>query len=189
MRRLALAIGFVLLLVPAQASAQNKLFRDYRNDGRVNPCNYSPGELRKGLSGLPPDVQAYVPGLGDQLRRSCSAGGAAGGAAAGGSGQAATPEQQAAVVPNDSGTLPAPGTAGGRTVVPAPPAPKVDARNVVAGTAPTVPDGPLPDIPGWVAALLAAALAGGLTALVAVRYGALDPSGLMRSVRATLARR
>jgi hypothetical protein len=60
---------------------------------------------------------------------------------------------------------------------------------VVAGTAPKVPDGPLPDIPAWLAALLAAALAGGAAVLVAVRYGALDPSGIMRSLRAALARR
>jgi len=183
MRRLALAFGLVLLLLPAQATAQNKLFQDYRNDGRINPCDYSPGQLRKGLSGLPPDVQAYVPGLGDQLRRGCGAGG--------GGGQAATPEQQAAVVPNGSGPPPPPGAAAAKkkTVVPQPPSPHVDARNVVAGTAPSVPGGPLRDIPAWVAALLAAALAGGLSALVAVRYGALDPSGLMRSLRATLARR
>ncbi|HEY1359521.1 MAG TPA: hypothetical protein VGF21_14555 [Thermoleophilaceae bacterium] len=179
MRRLVLAIGLVLLLLPAQASAQNKLFQDYRKDGRINPCDYSPGELRKGLSGLPPDVQAYVPGLGDQLRRGCNTGGAGG--------QPATPQQQAAVVPNTSG--PAPPAPRPRTVVPNPPAPKADARDVVAGTAPTVPNGPLPDIPAWVAGLLAAALAGGLVALAAVRYGALDPSGLMRSLRATVARR
>ncbi len=169
-----------MLLVPAQASAQNKLFQDYRKDGRINPCDYTPGQLHKGLSGLPPDVQAYVPGLGDQLRRGCGGGG--------GGGQGSTPQQQAAIVPSGSGPPPPP-AARKRAVVPDPPAPKADVRNVVAGTAPSVPNGPLPDIPAWVAGLLAAALAGGLAALAAVRYGALDPSGLMRSLRATLARR
>src|SRR4051812_14622229 len=100
MRRVKLALGLVLLVLPGQASAQNKLFQDYRNDGQINPCDYTPGQLRKGLSGLPPDVQAYVPGLGDQLRRGCGGGGG------GGSNQTATPQQEAAVVPNGSGPPP-----------------------------------------------------------------------------------
>jgi len=178
-RRLPLVILAVLLVLPAQASAQSKLFQDYRKDGTINPCSYSPGELRKGLSGLPPDVEAYVPGLSDQLRRGCNAGG--------GGGQAATPEQQAAIVPGGSGPAP-PAAQKKRTVVPQPPAVKADARNVVAGTAPSVPGGPLPDIPAWLAGILVALAAGGLSFLVAVRYGALDPSGIVRSLRAVLAR-
>lgn len=173
-----LVLAGCLLVVPAQASAQSKLFQDYRKNGTINPCDYSPGELKKGLSGLPPDVQAYVPGLSDQLRRGCGGGG----------GGQVTPEQRAAVVPAP-GSPPSSPSAQRKETVPRPPGPRPDAQNVVAGTAPSVPDGPLPDIPAWLAALLAAAAAGGVSALLAVRYGALDPSGIARSVRAVLARR
>jgi hypothetical protein len=183
-RRLSFLLAGLLLALPAQASAQNKLFQDYKKNGTINPCNYSPSELKKGLAGLPPDVEAYVPGLSDSLRRGCGASG----------GAQPTQAQQSAAGPvaSSGGSSPPPGAAstqGGRSVVPRPPAPKLGVRDVVAGTAPKVPDGPLPDIPAWLAALLAAALAGGAAVLVAVRYGALDPSGIMRSLRAALARR
>lgn len=182
MRRIAFLIVGLLLVLPAQASAQNKLFQDYKKNGTINPCNYSPSQLKNGLAGLPPDVEAYVPGLSDSLRRGCTTGGG---------GQGVTPQQQSAVVPTGGGPPPAPPAAAAkrRAVVPAPPSPHVKARDVVAGTAPSVPNGPLPVIPAWLAAVLAAVAAGGIAALAAVRYGALDPSGLMRSLRASLARR
>jgi hypothetical protein len=180
--RWAIVIAACLLVLPAQASAQSKLFQDYRNDGQINPCDYSPGELKRGLSGLPPDVEAYVPGLNDQLRRGC-------GASGGGGGGQATPEQQAAVVPAPGSPPPPGASATSRNTVPRPPATKPDARNVVAGTAPSVPDGPLPEIPAWMAAILVALTAGALTLLALVRYGIFDPSGLARSLRTVLARR
>src|SRR5436190_19616308 len=148
---LPLVLVGCLLALPAQASAQSKIFQDYRKNGSINPCNYSPSELKKGLSGLPPDVEAYVPGLSDSLRRGCGVSG----------GAQPTQAQRAAVGPVAPGTSPPtpPGAASGgrRTVVPRPPAPKLGVRDAVAGTAPKVPDGPLPDSPAWLAALLAAA--------------------------------
>src|SRR5436190_22505812 len=117
---LPLVLVGCLLALPAQASAQSKIFQDYRKNGSINPCNYSPSQLKKGLAGLPPDVEAYVPGLSDSLRRGCSSGGG---------GQGATPQQQSAVVPTGGGAPPAPPAAARRpTVGPAPPSPPVNAR-------------------------------------------------------------
>lgn len=40
---------------------------DFRQDGALDPCDYSPGELQQAGNSLPPDVIQYSPGLLDQL--------------------------------------------------------------------------------------------------------------------------
>jgi hypothetical protein len=182
-RRIALLVlGLLVCLagLPAVADAQNRIFRDYRQDGQINPCDYSRGQLQRGLEGLPPDVEQYVPGLSDQLRRGCNQGAAPSG---GGGEQTATPAPTGA----SGGPPSAPGRQ--RAEVPRPPAVEASNPAAVTGVAPDVSKGPGPDIPAWLAGLLAALGVGAVAVAVAVRYGALDPSGLARGVRAALAGR
>jgi hypothetical protein len=162
--------------LPAPAAAQNRLFQDYRRDGVINPCSYSRGELQRGLQGLPPDVEQYVPGLSDQLRRSCA--GAPAPAAP------TQPEEPAAVVPPSTGGAPPPPPKS-RVVVPRPPAPRVSAPKPVAGVAPKVDAGPIGILPDWLAGVLAALAAGGLATVLAMRYG-LGDGGFPRSLRASV---
>jgi hypothetical protein len=165
----AVVAAGLLAALPAPAMAQSKLFQDYRKDGIINPCAYSPGQLQQGLKDLPPDVQQYVPGLGDQLRRSCPQGASP-----------ALQAQQQIAIPlfGGGGGPPAP-----QVVIAKPPAPKAPQPKRLAGVAPTVAQGPIPDIPGWVAALLAAVLVGGVAALLGVRYGALSLGGFGRRLK------
>jgi len=61
------AITAVVALVAAAPAHAQDPFDDFRRNGTINPCNYSDNQLRKGLQGLPPDIQQYAPGLADQL--------------------------------------------------------------------------------------------------------------------------
>src|SRR5918992_130165 len=67
-RRVLAMAGAALLVAAPSASAQNQLYNDFQNDGEINPCAYSPGQLQNGLNSLPPDLQQYAPGFADQLR-------------------------------------------------------------------------------------------------------------------------
>src|SRR4051794_13013552 len=179
MRRAPLAAAVLAaawLVAAAPAGAQdNKIFKDYQNNGQINPCNYSKGQLQKGLHDLPPDIQQYAPGLADQLRRPCAN-------TAPAAPPAATPEaqrQQDAVLP----------TASRRKLrVPSPPAPRGKARgglDVAAAPVAASPTGP--DVPGWLQALLGLAAAGTLGGLLLVRFGGLDPESATRPLRSGLA--
>jgi len=58
----ALAAAICMLAVAPAALAQdpnNPLLNDFQDDGRINPCQYSPEQLRQGINNLPPDVQQY----------------------------------------------------------------------------------------------------------------------------------
>ena len=170
------------LSVSAPALGQD-ILNDFRRNGGINPCNYSDGQLRRGLQGLPPDIQQYAPGLADQLaggREGCGGGGGGGGEPAG-----AAPAASGGGGGGPSGSGPA---AAPEVKVPAPPAPAAKARGRLADIAtPTVAAGATgADTPGWLAPLLACvALAAILFALA--RFAGWSPERFTRPLRASLA--
>ena len=184
----ALLALLVCLLGAAPATAGP--YEDYRDDGQINPCDYSEEELRQGLEGLPPDVLQYSPGLADQLsagREGCG-GGAPG---------SDTDPRQYETVPQLSGTgTGGGGRGGGRGIggdlaadagIPEPPAPDAAAKARLAGiTAPPVSATTRSDVPGWVVALLAAAGIGALLFTLA-RTNGLGADRLLGSLRASFA--
>ena len=176
----ATALGGV---VPAQAQ---DVFNDFRRNGTINPCNYSDGQLRNGLNGLPPDIQQYAPGLADQLaagREGCGGGGGGGGA-----GQPAV----AVPVPGGPGAPPPPPTAAApvpQIKIPPPPAPKAKARARLADIdTPTVSTTAVtngPDTPGWLLPLLLFVFLVGLL-VAGVRLGGWSPERFTRPFNAGL---
>jgi cell division septation protein DedD len=165
-------LATALLLAPA-ASAFADLYNDYKNNGSVNPCNYSPSQVRKQLKNLPPDVQQYAPGLADQLRRPCGV---------------ATPQsapQQSAATPTPTGGPPGPGAP--KPAIPSPPAPKSPAIGAVNATAPAVPANSGGSFPGWLVVTLGALAALALAVMLAGRYGGLELEAFTRPLRASLA--
>lgn len=168
----ALLACLALAVVPTAASAQSKLFQDFRKNGSINPCNYTNKELQQGLNGLPPDVQQYAPGFGDQLRGGRGNCGGGGGSGTGQQGTQQNDNQGGAAVPGG------PGGGGGPTKpkpqlhIHTPPAPTTR-RAALAGTAtPKIDSKPSgSDAPGWLFVLLALAAAGGVLAFVARRRG------------------
>lgn len=179
LRRGPLATLFVaaLLLAPAaSALAQNSLYNDYRRTGQVNPCKYSPGQVRRQLQNLPPDVQQYAPGLADQLRRPCAAAPAA-----------APVQRQSTSAPTPTGGPPAPPPAPRKARVLAPPAPKSPTVRVVDATAPLVPQSSVAGLPSWLALGLGLLAALALALLLAMRYAGLELESLTRPLRASLA--
>ena len=178
MRRLraiaALTAATVLLgVVPAEA--QN-ILNDFRRTGKINPCNYSDGQLRQGLQGLPPDIQQYAPGLADQLaagREGCGGGGQPG--------AVAVPTLPGA--PPPSGGPPTP-----QVKVPPPPAPKPKPRPRIAEIqTPTVTTAVATgsDTPGWLAPVLTALTLVALFVAL-VRVGGYSTERFTRPLRASL---
>ena len=161
----------LMVALPAPALGQGKLFQDYRRDGVVNPCNYSPQQLQQGLKNLPPDVRQYVPGLGDQLRRSCPT-----------NSPPALQQQQQAVPAAAGGTAPPPPPKP-ELVVPRPPAPNVSQPKRLGGVAPAIAQQPVDELPDWLAALVMALLVGGFAGVLAWRYGALSLDGFGRRLK------
>ena len=171
------------LFVSAPALAQD-ILNDFRRNGTINPCQYSDGQLRRGLNGLPPDIQQYAPGLADQLsagREGCGGGGGGGSAqetaAAGGSGGGGTGAGGGGAAPAAEPAI----------RVPTPPAPDAKARRRLADIdTPTVAGAATgSNTPGWLAPLLAGlALAGILFTLA--RLGGWSPERFTRPLRASL---
>jgi hypothetical protein len=176
---LSALLGVALVATAAPALAQdNKIYRDFKNNGQVNPCNYSKGQLQKGLKDLPPDIQQYAPGLADQLRRPCAAAPAAPPAAPPPDASKAAVK---AVVPTAAGGPAAP-------AVPAPPAPKAKVRRAINAAAPAVSTNPGGiDVPRWLQLALLAMGASLVAFFLAVRYGGLEPESVTRPMRAALA--
>ena len=169
---LAALLAAALLLAPA-ASAFADLYNDYKNNGSVNPCNYSPSEVQKQLRNLPPDVQQYAPGLADQLRRPC------GGAPQSG------PVQQSPAAPAPTGGPPAPPSA--RPSIPSPPAPRSPAVRAVNAAVPPVSANSGGSFPGWLVVTLGALAALAFAVMLAGRYGGLELEAFTRPLRASLA--
>jgi hypothetical protein len=148
------------------------IYDDYRRSGSINPCNYSDGQLRNGLKNLPPDIQQYAPGLGDQL--------AAGREGCGGGGD--TRITTAVPLPG------APTGGGGPTAIPKPPAPKASKAVALAGASKVKPvalQKAGSDVPGWLTPILIAAFligGGGL----ALYFTGRSPDRLRRRLGASV---
>jgi hypothetical protein len=163
----------VLATAPA-AAAQSKVFEDFRDDGRIDPCAYSKGELNRARGQLPPDIQQYAPGLGDQLGLPCNRAGG-GGAAAG------EQEQQAQAPAGGSGP---PGARPPR--LPAPPRPQARRRTAIDAASPAV-SASSGGVPTWLAVLIGLAAALGVGGVLASRYGGFDAETFTRPLRSGLA--
>jgi hypothetical protein len=169
-----LAIALVAPAAPALAQ-QNQIYNDFKKNGQVNPCQYSKGQLQKGLKGLPPDIKQYAPGLADQLRRPCAA-------APAGVAPPSPPDkpEAQAVLPTAASTPAAP-------AIPAPPAPRSKARRAINAAAPAVSANPGGiDVPLWLQLALLALGASALALFAAIRYGGVDPESATRPFRAAL---
>jgi hypothetical protein len=156
--RVALPVLLAVLAAPPAATAQQEILDDYRRDGIVDPCAYSPGELQQGLENLPPDIEQYAPDLADQLRR-----GAACAAPAPPPQQEQAPVAEApAPVAEEPAAAPPPPTR-----IPDPPAPRTEQARVLAGAAPAAVAIPTTratesDLPAGLVIAAALALAAGL---------------------------
>ena len=169
----------VLCATPAAASP----YDDYRDDGQINPCDYSDAELRQGLEGLPPDVLQYSPGLADQLaagREGCG-GGAPG---------SATDSREFETVPLVGGSRGGGRGSGGASAgatIPDPPAPGAAAKARLAGiTAPPVSATSRSDVPGWIVVLLVA-LGVVATLFTLARTSGVGADRVLRPLRASFA--
>ena len=172
MRRYLIPAALLLLVPAAPAGAQDQQFlNDLRNDGQVNPCNYSPDQLRKNLKGLPPDVKQYAP-VG-QLTRPC------GGAAPA---PAGTPQQEGREAAALGGAPPGGGPP--RPDVPKPPSPGVSPRRAVVAPVPAASAETGADAPGWLVALLSLLALVGLAALLANRIAGWSLDPFLRRLRA-----
>ena len=168
MRALSALIASLALLAGAAPDALAGPVDDFRQDGVVDVCRYSQGELERAGNSLPPDVIQYSPGLADQLsagREGCSGGGSPGGV---------NPRQtvsdpadtdqdgdidsaDAAAAGGGSGGARGGGSAERAGVVPDPPSPSTQARTRLADIAtPSVAATSRSDVPGWVLTLLIA---------------------------------
>jgi hypothetical protein len=148
-RALPLLLVLAPLALPAGAGASDfqRIFGDYRTDGRLDGC-YSPGELDSAARQIPPDVAQYTPGFGDALAT-------AGGQCGGGAPAAPAPDEPPA--PVSAGTPgPTPAAVTKKTVK-EPPAPKE--------AAPILPDLPQTRF-DTAAAAVSADMPGGLIALI-----------------------
>jgi outer membrane biosynthesis protein TonB len=160
--RVALPVLLAVLAAPPAAIAQQEILEDYRRDGVVDPCAYSPGELQQGLENLPPDIEQYAPDLADQLRR---------GAACAAPAPAPQPEQAppaeapapVAEAPPAAKPKPKP------KPIPDPPAPRTERPRVLPGAAPAAATVPTTraaesDFPSGLLIAAALALGAGLLA-------------------------
>ncbi|MBA3359388.1 MAG: hypothetical protein H0U20_08025 [Thermoleophilaceae bacterium] len=169
-RLLALTALAPALALAVAAPASADPYDDYRRDGTINPCSYSPDELQRSRDALPPDVIQYSPGLADQL--------AAGQEGCGGQAPGAAPETR------DSEVVPGLPSAGGggteqsaapgdtrRARILDPPTPKAQEKIRLANLAtpsPSVRPGS-EEMPGWLLPLLGGLALLGLLAFAATR--------------------
>lgn len=200
MRRLPLSVclACLLALIAVTPAAAQGVYEDFRNDGKINACQYSDQQLQRALDGLPPDILQYAPGFADQLaagREGC--GGAAPGSrdtrdfqtvpvpGSAGSGAGGSGGADAGAGGGGRGGLDRGGAgagAGGVGIAP-PPAAEASDRIRLAGAAPTVSATTGTTLPGWVVALLIAVAA--LAALAALaRRRELDVAGRTAPLRA-----
>lgn len=178
-RLIALITAVATLGAVAPAAAQDPL-QDFRKNGSINPCNYTPGQLRNGLNGLPPDVQQYAPGLADQLAAGRGLCGGGGGSAPQGSPQAVLP-----VAPGGGPPTAGP-TAAPEPRILTPPAPKAQAKAVELKDVATPKVGVAAtgaDTPAWLLPLLVALSLGAILATL-LRFSGWSPERFTRPLGA-----
>jgi hypothetical protein len=169
-RLLALTALAPALALAVAAPASADPYDDYRRDGTINPCSYSPDELQRSLDALPPDVIQYSPGLADQL--------AAGQEGCGGQAPGAAPETRDSELDAGLPSAGGGGTAlsgaagdGRRARILDPPTPKADEKIRLANLStpsPSVRPGS-EEMPGWMLPLLGGLALLGLLAFTAAR--------------------
>src|SRR3954469_21864106 len=74
MRALALAVAALALAVSsASAAGFDTIFKDFKQDGKIEPCRYSASELAKAKKDVPPDIEQYAPEFPDALQAAIEA--------------------------------------------------------------------------------------------------------------------
>jgi len=172
-----LLIAALCLLAAMAPSALAGPVEDFRDDGALNVCDYSPQELEDAGASLPPDVIQYSPGLADQLnggREGCGGGTTKGADPRENVSDPADTDQDGDVDSADAAAA-AGGGKGGKdgaaSRVPDAPTPSTAARARLADIAtPSVSTATGSDVPAWVVTLL---IGLGLGALLftLVRFG------------------
>lgn len=186
MRPVALVAFLVASALAMAGPATAGPVEDYRQNGSVDTCQYSPGQLGEAKQNLPPDVVQYSPGLVDQL--------SAGQEGCGGGSAPADPRQfeEVATPEGTDGTAVAagggagPGSGSGATTrIPDPPAPEAAARERLADIAtPAVSTNAGSDVPSWVVVVLLALGAAGLLFTLG-RIGGLSAERFTSPLRAS----
>src|SRR5947208_14846371 len=74
MRAITLVVVALALGAPtAQAAGFDTIFKDFKKDGRIDPCRYSASELAKAKKDVPPDIEQYAPDFPDALQAAIEA--------------------------------------------------------------------------------------------------------------------
>src|SRR5437660_4976035 len=112
-RAIALAVAALALVASsAQASTFDNIFKDFKADGKIDPCKYSASELAKAKKDVPPDIEQYAPDFPDALQAAIEA------RARGACDKKTAASAPAAAAPAPAATPPAP-PAGGTAAAPA----------------------------------------------------------------------
>lgn len=164
---LLVAAAALALAPPAMAGSFQQLYRDYRDDGRINGCNYSDAQLRGGQGDLPPDVEQYAPSLAEQIAAArdqrCGGGG--------GSGQGEDPGDSASAKASKAAANAAKPD---KADVPEPPKPREVAPRLASVRGPQVSEAAALDDasePAWLLVLAGVVAVLVAAVLVARRYG------------------
>src|SRR5947209_13974870 len=73
-RAIALAVAALALVASsAQASTFDNIFKDFKADGKIDPCRYSASDLAKAKKAVPPDIEQYAPDFPDALQAAIEA--------------------------------------------------------------------------------------------------------------------
>lgn len=157
-------LGLGVFAPAASADIFQVILNDYKADGQLAACRYSPAELNATLGILPPDVEQYAPGLREQVQVALQTH-AAGGCSERPARQEEAPAPTPAAAPPAAPTPAAPAP----VVVPEPPAPEEPVREVIRTAVEAPPVQPLAvsgtlrgadaPAPVWLLAALAAAAA------------------------------
>ncbi len=160
---IALLAVLAVLALPAGAMADDfqRIFGDYKSDGRIDGC-YQPHQIHNAGQAIPPDIEQYAPGFGDALSGANSR--------CGGAPPAAEPEEEDPALVSAGTPGPGAGVKKKRTVT-EPPAPRAEPIAVPADlAAPTLTPAAASvssDTPGALIALLVAA---GIAVLLALGW-------------------
>lgn len=184
------AISLAAAAAPARADLLADMFKDYTQDGRLDPCSYTEKQLRQLKDLIPNDIAQYSDfgaavddALAKRAQGACSKGGSSPSkttAPPPATGAAPTPPPPAASTGAPSAVVPAPGATAPAQPPPAPgsapaAAPDVaahDAIGVAARSTEPATDAPFPLL---ALAVLAALLAMGLLTFGLVRWRAWEP--------------
>lgn len=184
MRRAALsgclaAVALGAFAPAASANIFQVIVNDYKADGQIDACRYTPGQLNATLGLIPSDAEQYIPGLREQVQNALQT------HTGGGCEKQPEPQQEEAPAPAPAAPPPIQPAAPEPqpVVVPPPPTPREPVRQVirtavkappvqaVAASAEPVRGADAP-APVWLlAALAGAAVAAGLLAVAMWFFG------------------